>query len=75
VSVPVHGVVPSLQLTATMTLVPLRTDAVGSTAPLPAAETTTHAWAIPWLLLLLVACGVTGLVLVSRRRRTSGSAR
>lgn len=76
VSVPVHGVVPSLQLTATVTLVPLLTDAVGSTAPLPAAETTTHAWAIPWLLLLLVACAVAGLILVSRRRRrTSGAAR
>lgn len=72
VSVPVHGVAPTVQLTATVTLVPLLTDAVGSTAPLPAAETTTHAWAIPWVLLLLVAaCVIAVLVLVSRRRSLS----
>ncbi|MFU8849760.1 WxL protein peptidoglycan domain-containing protein [Micromonospora sp. SL1-18] len=72
VSVPVQGVAPALKLTGTVTLVPLFTDASGSVAPLAAVETTTHAWTIPWVLLLLLAvlCGlVVGTILASRRRR------
>lgn len=70
VSVPVHGVVPALELTATVSLVPLLTDAAGSTAPLPAIETATHAWAVPWVLVLLVVlCGLVVAVLAFRRRR------
>lgn len=69
ISVPVHGVTPTFQLTATVTLVPLLTDAVGSTAPLPTNETSAHGWAIPWVLLLVVLCVLAVLVLVARRRR------
>jgi hypothetical protein len=71
VSVPVHGVTPALYLAATVTLVPLLTDAAGSTAPLPAADTTTHSWAIPWTLVVLLAVliGLVAVLLVSRRRR------
>jgi hypothetical protein len=71
VSVPVHGVTPALYLAATVTLVPLLTDAAGSTAPLPSADTTTYSWAIPWTLvaLLTVLIGLGAVLLVSRRRR------
>jgi hypothetical protein len=62
-----------LRLTGTVTLVPLLTDASNSVAPLAAVETTSHAWTIPWalLLLLVVLCGlvVAGLVLRRRRRQ------
>lgn len=72
VSVPVHDVRPAVRLAGTVTLVPLLTDASGSTAPLSTVETTAHAWAIPWLVLLpLVAlCGLVAVV-VARRRRTA----
>ncbi|QIZ37413.1 WxL protein peptidoglycan domain-containing protein [Saccharopolyspora sp. ASAGF58] len=71
VSVPFRGVVSALQLTGTVTLVPLLTDAAGSTAPLPAVENTTHAWAIPWGLFLLIAvmCVLVVAVLAFRRRQ------
>ena len=74
VSVPVHGVTPALRLTGTVALVPLLTDAADSIAPLAAVETTTHAWTIPWalLLLLVVLCGlvvVAGLAFRRRRRQ------
>lgn len=73
VSVPVHDVTPAVRLTGTVTLVPLLTDAAGSTAPLSTVETTAHAWAIPWLVLLpLVA--LCGLVAFVARRRTRASA-
>ncbi|MGI8312308.1 hypothetical protein [Saccharopolyspora hattusasensis] len=70
VSVPFRGVVSALQLTGTVTLVPLLTDAAGSTAPLPAVENTTQAWAIPWGLFLLIAvmCVLVVAVLAFRRR-------
>lgn len=67
VSIPVHGVAPALNLTGTVTVVPLRTDASGSTAPLAAAETTTHAWTVPWPLLLLVPVVLCGLAEIWRR--------
>jgi hypothetical protein len=69
VSVPVHGVTPALYLAATVTLVPLLTDAAGSTAPLPATDTTTHAWAVPWTLVALVVALIAVLVVLRRRRR------
>ncbi|MEU5722774.1 DUF916 domain-containing protein [Micromonospora sp. NPDC047738] len=72
VSVPLPGVAPAVKLTGTVTLVPLLTDASGSIAPLATVEATTHAWALPWLLLLLLAV-LSGLLvvtaLVSRRWR------
>jgi uncharacterized membrane protein len=71
VSVPVHRVTPAVRLTGTVAVVPLLTDAAGSTSPLTTVETTTHTWTIPWaLLLLLVAvCGLVVAGLVFRRRR------
>ncbi|MGP4014791.1 WxL protein peptidoglycan domain-containing protein [Saccharopolyspora sp. 5N708] len=76
VSAPVHGVAPTLLLTGTVSLVPLLTDASGSTAPLAAVETTAHAWAITWVLLLVVAlCGLVVVIVVSRRRRRKAKLR
>lgn len=69
VSVPVHGVTPALYLAATVTLVPLLTDAAGSTAPLPAPDTTTHSLAVPWTLVVLIVALVAVLVVLLRRRR------
>lgn len=69
VSVPVHGVTPAVHLTGTVTLVPLLTDAAGSTAPLPAADTSVGSWAIPWTLLALVVVLLGAAVFAIRRRR------
>ncbi|GAA3510405.1 hypothetical protein FHR32_003722 [Streptosporangium album] len=71
VSVPVHGVAPALRLTGMVALVPLLTDVSGSVAPLANIESTTHAWTIPWalLLFLIVLCGLVVAALASRRRR------
>lgn len=76
VSVPIVGVVPSLELTGTVTLIPLLTDASGSVAPLPAAETTTHGAAIPWILLLIVVivCALVVLAVLVYRRRAAARA-
>jgi hypothetical protein len=72
VSAPLHDVTPALRLTATVTLVPLLTDAAGSTAPLAPSKASGHAWTVPWSLLLavLAVCGlaVAGLALRPRRR-------
>src|ERR1700754_417941 len=72
VSVPVAGVAPAIRTTATVTLVPLLTDAAGSTAALEAVETSGHAWTVPWALLvaILVVCGFVfaGVALRPRRR-------
>ena len=54
VSVPVRGVTPALRLTGAVTLVPLLTDASGSTAPLAVVRSTSHAWTIPWAILLML---------------------
>lgn len=77
VSARVHGVPPALRLTATITLIPLLTDASGSTAPLATVKATTHAWPVPWALLLLLAvlCGLAVVVLVLRRRRSRAKPR
>jgi hypothetical protein len=71
VSVPVHRVTPAVRLAGTVAVVPLLTDAAGSTSPLTTVETTTHTWTIPWaLLLILVAlCGLVVGGLAFRRRR------
>jgi hypothetical protein len=70
VSVPLHDVTPALRLTATVTLVPLLTDAAGSTAPLAATKGSGHALVIPWSLLLaiVVGCALVGLAFRARRR-------
>jgi hypothetical protein len=71
-SAPLRGVTPALRLTATVTLVPLLTDAAGSTAPLAATKASEHAWTVPWSLLLavVVVCGlvVAGVAFRPRRR-------
>jgi hypothetical protein len=71
VSVPVHAVTPALRLTATVTLVPLLTDAAGSTAPLTATKASGHALIVPWSLLAAIAvlCGLA--VAFARMRRRS----
>jgi hypothetical protein len=75
VSAPLQSVTPALRLTATVTLIPLLTDAAGSTAPLTATKTSGHAVVAPWSLLvaLVVVCGLLagGLSLRSRRRVTA----
>lgn len=72
VSVPVHGVAPTLRLAATATLTPRLTDASGSTTSLEPVRATTHGWAAPWplLLLLVVLIAVAvGVFLLARRSR------
>jgi hypothetical protein len=69
VSVPIHGVTPAGRLTAAVDIVPLLTDAAGSTSSLPAAQTSTHTWTIPWVLLLLVGLAAIVVVFVIRRYR------
>ena len=72
VSVPLVGVKPAGRLTAAVDLVPLLTDAAGSTGSLPTVQTTSHTWTIPWTLLLLIVLGaflVVALVHRLRRRR------
>ncbi|MEU0462983.1 DUF916 domain-containing protein [Amycolatopsis sp. NPDC006131] len=68
VSVPVHGVVPAVWLTGSVTLTPLLTDAAGSTAVLPAVTTTGNGWAVPWVPLVIVLCGLVVVVFLVRRR-------
>lgn len=71
-TVPVSGVAPATRLAATVTLVPLLTDASGSTTSLDAVRTTAHVWAMPWMLLLLVVvliAVVVGALLLARRSR------
>ena len=68
VTAPVHGVVPSVGVTATVTLTPLLTDPAGSTAPLAAVDTTASGWAVPWTFLLLVAIAAVLAVVAVRLR-------
>ncbi|MEU3788485.1 DUF916 domain-containing protein [Streptomyces fructofermentans] len=78
VTVPVHGVTPAFRLAATATLTPALTDASGSVTPLEPVEATTHAWAIPWtlsLLVLVLGAGIAAAVLLVRRRRAQRKVR
>ncbi|MGW5363028.1 WxL protein peptidoglycan domain-containing protein [Actinopolymorpha pittospori] len=72
----VHEVAPALRTTATVTVVPLLTDAASSTAPLAAVSA--QARTIPWALLVLavVVCAlvVAGGLAVRRRRRVTARA-
>ncbi|WP_055587819.1 WxL protein peptidoglycan domain-containing protein [Streptacidiphilus griseoplanus] len=71
VTVPVHGVTPAFSLAATATLTPLLTDASGSTSALDPVSATTHGWAVPWtlsLLLLALIAAVAGALVLTRRR-------
>jgi hypothetical protein len=78
VSAPLHDVTPALRLTATVTLVPLLTDAAGSIAPLAPTKASGRAWTVPWSLLLafLALCGLAaaGLALRPGRRPLSALA-
>jgi uncharacterized membrane protein len=74
VSVPVRDVTPAVRTTATVTLVPLLTDAAGSTAPLPAVKGSGHAWTVPWTLLVVVLA-LCGLVFAGTRLRRTSSLR
>jgi hypothetical protein len=73
VSTPLHDVTPALRLTATVTLLPLLTDAAGSTAPLAAVKASGHGWSVPWSLLLTLvavcALAVAGVAFARSRRR------
>ncbi|MGW3155044.1 WxL protein peptidoglycan domain-containing protein [Streptomyces sp. NPDC001089] len=72
VQVPVHGVTPGVRLTATVDLVPLLTDASGTTTSLKPVLATASAWTVPWSLLLLVvllAAAAVGAFLLIRRGR------
>ncbi|AXI78243.1 WxL protein peptidoglycan domain-containing protein [Peterkaempfera bronchialis] len=72
VTVPVHGVAPGVSLAATATLTPQLTDASGSTTLLKPVQATTHGWAVPWTLLLLVVvliAVVVGALVLARRNR------
>ncbi|KAA9108239.1 DUF916 domain-containing protein [Microbacterium rhizomatis] len=76
VSIPVGEVPPMFWLTGAATVIPVVTDASGSTTALAPVEASAGGWAVPWMLLLIVvliaAAIVLTLVLVrrSRRRRT-----
>lgn len=73
VTVPVPGIAPGVRLTAAAKVLPLLTDAAGSTTPLEPVEATAHTWAVPWtlvlLLLLLVFLAAAAVVVVRRARR------
>jgi hypothetical protein len=72
VSVPVPGVVPLLSLSGKVAVAPLLTDAANSTSSLTAVETSNHAWAVPWIplvLLLVILCVLVVAGLAFRRRR------
>ncbi|WP_079000328.1 WxL protein peptidoglycan domain-containing protein [Streptomyces sp. AS58] len=78
VKVPVQGVTPAVGLTATAHLVPLLTDASGSTTPLDPVEAGAHGWAVPWILLviaLFVIGAVVATVVLARRNRKRGKQR
>ncbi|MGW6194740.1 WxL protein peptidoglycan domain-containing protein [Kribbella sp. NPDC055110] len=71
VSTTVHGVDPSLRLTGKVTLLPLITDAAGSTGTLDTVAAVAHTLSIVWLvlILLLVLCATAAALLLIRRRR------
>lgn len=65
----VHGVTPAVRLTGKVTLLPLLTDAAGSTGTLNPVDATAHAWAMPWWLAPALAL-VAVLLVVQMRRLT-----
>ncbi|GII59303.1 hypothetical protein Pth03_76920 [Planotetraspora thailandica] len=72
VKVPVHGAAPAVSLSATATLTPLLTDVSGTTTPLEPIQATTHGWAVPWTLLVLVVvliAVIVGAILLTCRGR------
>ncbi|MFC6161950.1 WxL protein peptidoglycan domain-containing protein [Kribbella jiaozuonensis] len=71
VSAKVDGVRPLIRETGTVTLLPLLTDAAGSTGTLDTVTATAHAWSIPWaaLLVLVVLCLAVVVLVTSRRVR------
>lgn len=71
VSVPVHDVTAAGRLTAAVELLPLVTDAAGSTATFPVSKTSAHAWTIPWGLLLVLILVAAAVVLAIRRVRAA----
>lgn len=78
VTVPVPDVAPGVRLTATATVLPLLTDASGSTTPLDPVEASAGAWAVPWalaLIVLLLLAAVVAVVLLARRNRARRTAR
>jgi hypothetical protein len=70
-STSLDGVPAAVRLTATVTVLPLLTDAAGSTAPLAVVKASGHGWRIPWALVVLGALGVAGIKLRPRRRRAA----
>lgn len=77
VSVPVRDVPAVFWLMGTASVVPLVTDASGSTTPLDAVTVTAVGAAVPWLLVivvLVVAALVVGALWLRRRRRAVAQA-
>ncbi|WP_214108254.1 COG1470 family protein [Acrocarpospora catenulata] len=71
-TVPVHGVAPAVRLGATTILMPLLTDASGSTTSLEPVLASADAWAVPWtqvLLFVVLVVVIVGSILLVRRRR------
>jgi len=71
VTVDVPGATAAGLLTATASVVPLLTDAAGSTAGLAPVEAAARAWAVPWvpLLAVLLVLGFVGVLFAPRRQR------
>jgi hypothetical protein len=71
VSAKLDGVRPIVRETGTVTLLPLLTDAAGSTVTLDPVTATAHAWSMPSaaLLILVVLCLALALLVLQRRRR------
>ena len=74
VSVPIDGVAPLGSLVASVSAVPLYTDAAGSTGPLAAVDATGTGWAIPWAPVLM-ACGLFAVAAIVLTRRSGRSER
>jgi uncharacterized membrane protein len=62
VSVPVHGVSSAVRMAAHVAVTPVITEASGSTTTLKAVNASTHAWAIPWTLALLLVALIAMLI-------------
>jgi uncharacterized membrane protein len=77
VEVPINGVPPTGRLSANVEVIPLLTDAAGSTGSLAAVEGKVHTWKASWLLVLLfVFCVVLVAALaVALTRRYGNRAR